>query len=182
MGFGLTERYDVRDWVEWVTQRCGNTVPIYLSGVSMGATTVLMAAGLDLPTNVCGVIADCGFTSPDAIWRHVYENNLHLHYGLRGVISREIANRRYQFEPAKYSTMDALKDSSLPVLFVHGTDDHFVPVTMTFENYKACTAPKKILVVPGADHGMSYFMARADYEKMVKEFWQECDQSGSTSA
>lgn len=67
MGFGLTERYDVLDWVNWAIDRCGQEIPIYLAGVSMGATTVLMAAGLDLPNNVHGIAGDCGFTSPQAI-------------------------------------------------------------------------------------------------------------------
>ena len=71
MGFGLTERHDVLDWVNWVTERCGSELPIYLAGVSMGATTVLMAAGLNLPSNVHGIAGDCGFTSPQAIWKHV---------------------------------------------------------------------------------------------------------------
>lgn len=71
MGFGLIERYDCLDWINWAIGRCGNEIPIYLGGVSMGATTVLMATGLDLPRNVHGVVGDCGFTSPHAIWKHV---------------------------------------------------------------------------------------------------------------
>lgn len=69
MGFGLLERYDCLDWINWVNQAGhsvyeGRRLPIYLCGVSMGATSVLMAAGLPLPANVRGIIADCGFTSP----------------------------------------------------------------------------------------------------------------------
>lgn len=52
IGFGQIERYDCLDWIHWVSERCGTELPIYLCGVSMGATTVLMAAGLDLPENV----------------------------------------------------------------------------------------------------------------------------------
>lgn len=176
MGFGITERYDVLDWIKWVNERCGVKTPIYLAGVSMGATTVLMAAGVDLPENVCGIVSDCAFTSPDAIWRHIYENNLHLNYGIRGLISREVAKKIYEFDAETYSTLDALKNTNIPVLFIHGTNDHFVPVEMTYENYQACASPKNLLVVPGADHGMSYYMAKSAYEKAVKEFWKENDK------
>lgn len=175
MSFGLTERYDVLDWINWVTERCGSEVPIYLAGVSMGATTVLMAAGLDLPDNVHGIAADCGFTSPQAIWRHVASKNLHLIYGLKGIMADSMFKQRLQVFTDDYSTVDALKACKTPVLLIHGTDDHFVPVEMTYENYTACAAPKKLLIVPGADHGMSYFTDKEGYERIVKEFWDEFD-------
>ena len=71
--------------------------------------------------------------------------------------------------------MEALENCKVPVLFIHGTDDHFVPVEMTYENYKACNAPKKLLVVPGAEHGMSYLVDKEAYEDAVKDFWKECE-------
>ena len=63
----------------------------------------------------------------------------------------------------------------IPVLFVHGSDDRFVPVTMTYENYRACAAPKELLVVPGAGHGLSYYVEQDRYEEKVKAFWAEYD-------
>lgn len=176
MSFGLAERYDVLDWIGWVTERCGEKLPIYLAGVSMGATTVLMAAGLDLPGNVHGIAADCGFTSPQAIWKHVINKNLHLPYALRGIMADSMFRNRLQMSTDEYSTIDALKCSKVPVLFAHGTEDHFVPIGMTYENYEACAAPKKLFIVPGADHGMSYYFDRKGYEAAVINFWKEFDQ------
>lgn len=75
----------------------------------------------------------------------------------------------------EYSTVDAMKCCKVPVLFVHGDEDHFVPVGMTYQNYAACAAPKKLFIVPGADHGMSYFMNKKGYEEVVKEFWKQFD-------
>ena len=60
-------------------------------------------------------------------------------------------------------------------MLIHGTDDHFVPLEMTYENYNACASPKKLLIVPGADHGMSYYMDKEGYETMVKDFWRQFD-------
>ena len=175
IGFGPIERYDCLDWINWVTNRCGNEVPIYLCGVSMGATTVLMAADLALPDNVHGIIGDCGFTSPHAIWKHVAKNNLHITFGLRGIMADTIYERKTQADAADESTVDALRNCSVPVMLIHGADDHFVPLKMTYENYNACASPKKLLIVPGADHGMSYFVDKEGYETMVKDFWRQFD-------
>ena len=68
-----------------------------------------------------------------------------------------------------------MKECKIPVLFVHGTDDKFVPVEMTYENYKACAAPKRLLIVPGAEHGMSYLINREEYQKTVLNFWRDFD-------
>ena len=175
MGFGLLERFDCLDWINWVNERCGTELPIYLGGVSMGATTVLMTAGLELPPNVRGIIADCGFTSPYAIWKHVAEHNLHVNYGLRAAAADDLCRKKIQFGSKEFSTVDAMKECAVPVLFIHGTNDAFVPIEMTYENYVACTAPKQLLVVPGADHGLSYFIERERYENAVREFWKAYD-------
>ena len=68
-----------------------------------------------------------------------------------------------------------MKVCPVPVLFVHGTDDHFVPIEMTYENFKACRAPKHLLVVPGAEHGLSYFINKDRYEQAFKDFWERYD-------
>lgn len=175
IGFGPIERYDCLDWVNWVTGRCGSGVPIYLWGVSMGASSVLMASDLPMPGNVRGIVGDCGFTSPHAIWKHVATNNLHMRFRLRGAMANTMYRRKTQMDAAAFSTTDALSQTNIPVLFIHGTDDRFVPVEMTFENYKACHSPKKLLIVPGAGHCMSYFLEPERYETIVKEFWSEND-------
>lgn len=176
IGFGLLERHDCRLWIDWVNRRTGGKLPIYLAGISMGASTVLMTAGMELPDNVHGVIADCGFTSPDAIWAHVAHHNLHLNYGFYAASANDLCKKRLTIGSKDYSTLDAMADCEVPVLFIHGTDDRFVPVEMTYENYKACVAPKHLLVVPGANHGMSYWVNRAGYEGAVRDFWAKYDK------
>ena len=109
IGFGLLERYDCADWAAWVQERC--PLPIYLSGISMGAATVLMASGLPLPENVRGIVADCGYTSPHAIWEHVATDNLHLSYSeARRKTIDAICEQRLKGESANYSCEDALKE------------------------------------------------------------------------
>jgi len=176
IGFGAEERKDCLDWILWICRTTKN-LPIYLGGVSMGASTVLLAGGLKLPDRVRGIVADCGYTSAEAIWRHVMTRNLHLPYGM---LTRSVAGRAYhrrlQVRPEEISCTDALKNCKTPVLFIHGADDHFVPVEMTYENYKACVSSKRLLIVPGAEHGMSYLVDRPGYEAALKSFWKENDR------
>jgi len=176
MGFGLLERFDCLDWIGWVNERTEQKLPLYLGGISMGASTVLMTAGFDLPENVRGIIADCGFTSPRAIWKHVVENRFHLPYGLYSRAANDICKRRIQVPSDAYSTVEALRSCAVPVLLIHGTDDRFVPVEMTYENYKACSSEKQLFIVPGAEHGTSYLVDTAGYETAVRSFWNSYDQ------
>ena len=175
MGFGLLERHDCLSWAEYAAG-IGDGLPAYLVGVSMGAATVLMASGMQLPAAVHGILADCGYTSPNAIWKYISEKNLHLPYtGLRRMVVDDLCRRKWNTEDSNYSCADALAHCKVPVLFVHGTADHFVPVEMTYENYLACAAPKQLLIVPGADHGMSYLVERERYEKTCHAFFETYD-------
>lgn len=175
MGFGPIERYDCLSWVQWVSLHCGRDIPVYLAGVSMGAATVLMASGLELPHNVHGIMADCGFTSPLAIWKHVATDNLHLSFQLGSLLANSMYSRKTNEDAAGYSTLEALEHCKVPVLLIHGSDDHFVPVEMAYENYKACAAPQKLLIVPGADHAMSYYVDPVAYEAAMLDFWAKHD-------
>lgn len=175
MGFGMMERFDCLSWIKSANAHMEERLPVYLAGVSMGASTVLMASGLKLDQNVAGIMADCGFTSADAIWRHVAKNNLRISYGIMGRIANDMCRKRINMSADECSTIDALKRNRVPVLFIHGSDDRFVPVEMTYENYKACAAPKRLLIVPGAGHAMSYMVDKATYEKEVIDFWRFCE-------
>jgi len=135
-----------------------------------------MTASLDLPENVKGIMADCGFTSAYGIWSHVVNNNLHLPYGLYGYMIDEICKKKISVDSKSITTLAALNEARVPVAIIHGSDDRFVPVSMAYKNYKACTAPKELLIVPGADHGQSYYTERDKYEKFTLEFWSKYDR------
>ena len=167
--FGVKERYDCLDWISYVNERFGEETPILLMGLSMGAATVLMAAGLDLPSNVKGIMADCGFSSPKEILQEVIRK---MKYPLRITyfFVRMSARIFGQFDPEEASAVEALKDAKVPVLIIHGDDDRFVPSRMSRENYDACDSSKEILIVPGAGHGLSYCVDAKAYEKAVQDF------------
>lgn len=181
MGFGMIERYDCLEWIRWANDHGFAHLPIYLAGISMGATTVLMTTGFsELPENVVGCVADCGFTSARAEWQHISEQNLHMSYRRHRKRVDALCRKRIDLDSDAYSTLDAMAVCKTPVLFIHGEADTFVPADMSRENFAACAAPKKLLTVPGANHGMSYVLDQEGYEKAVLEFWAENDGRTAT--
>ena len=179
MSFGMIERFDCLEWIKWLNANGFEKSKIYLAGISMGASTVLMTAGFpELPENVAGVLADCGFTSAKAEWKYISENNLRIPYDRRGKHVDALCRKRIDLDSDAYTTLDAMKTCRVPILFVHGAADTFVPPDMTLQNYEACQSPKQLLLVPGANHGMSYFRDRAGYEAAVKDFFRQ-QEAGS---
>ena len=87
-----------------------------------------------------------------------------------------MCQQKIHMEAGAASTIEALKHCKIPVFFAHGTDDHFVPVEMTYENYRACRSPKELLIVPGAGHCMSYPTEPRRYEQALLEFWRRWDR------
>ena len=171
--YGVKESRDVTDWARWVEGHLGENVDIFLDGVSMGATTVLMASGLHLPSNVRGIIADCGFTSAREIFKHVMKTKYHAPgFPVIGIADR-ISRKKAGFSFKECDTRKALARSRVPVLFVHGTSDEFVPVNMTIENYEACNAAKEILLIEEAGHALSYFVDKEEYLRALDEFFKK---------
>ncbi len=171
MTFGVRERRDVATWVRAVNEMLGADKPVFLVGLSMGATTVLMAAGEPLAPNVCGILADCGFTSPEAIIAKV-AREAHLPPKLVLPLLNFQTKLFAGFALDEYSTVEAMKRCTLPVLFAHGEKDGFVPCEMSKENFAACASKDKtLLLVPNAGHGKSYLLAREEYEAKLAAFF-----------
>jgi len=168
--FGVRERQDVTVWVDYAAGRFGRSHPLLLQGLSMGATAVLMASSTRFVANVRGIIADCGFTSPYEIIGKELRDRTHLPphpmLWLLDLYTRLFADFRLK----EYSTVEALRRTNYPVLFLHGTKDGFVPVEMTKRNYDACKSDKTLLLVEGATHGMSYLAERERVEAAYIEF------------
>jgi len=165
---GVKERRDCVSWAEYLAERFPGC-EIILTGMSMGAATVLMAAGLKLPENVRGIIADCGYTSPEAIIKNMLRKN-GLRTGLAYALVRLSARLFAGFDPRECSAAEALKTAKVPVLLIHGEDDRFVPCEMGHENFDACAAKKALLTFPGAGHGLSYMVDTERYQKAVLQF------------
>ena len=170
--FGIREHRDCLAWVDFAVKHFGPGVKIILTGISMGATTVLLAAGEELPDNVVGVLADCGFTSSRAIIYKV-SRQLHLPARIMYPLIRLGALLFGGFDLEEKSAIDAMKRVKVPVIFAHGEQDTLVPCSMSWENYEACAAPKGIYTVADAGHGLCYLTAGEDYIRALREFWTE---------
>lgn len=168
--FGVKERYDCLEWVRHVISHFGKETQIILVGLSMGASTVLMATGLDLPNNVKGVIADCGYSAPKDILGKVI-GMMKLPVEPVYLLVRLSAMLFGGFDPDSASATEALRNCKIPVLLIHGEGDHLVPCEMSRMNYEACNSEEKeIFTVPDAEHGMSYLLDEKGYRERVEAF------------
>jgi len=157
--FGAKEQYDVRDWCLFLRERFGAQHRLVLDGISMGCTTVLLAGALpDLPDNVRGIIADCGFVTPWDEFVHVMRQDMHLPPFPMLYIVEGICRHRAGFGFRDHSTINAVQQLRVPVLFIHGEQDTFVPPINTLRNYEACCSEKELILVPQAGHGICYLV------------------------
>jgi fermentation-respiration switch protein FrsA (DUF1100 family) len=168
--FGIKEHRDCRAWVDFAIEKFGPDVKIILTGISMGASTVLMAAGSPLPSQVKGVLADCGFSSAKAIIYTVIRQ-LKLPPMLLYPFIRLGAILYGRFDPESYSAAEAVKQTDLPTIFFHGADDAFVPAKMSKENYDNCASRKMLVTIPGAGHGLSYPVDPEGYLQALRDFF-----------
>lgn len=171
IGFGILDRFDCLKWTKYVAERFGGESEIVLYGVSMGASTVLMASGTDgFPDNVKAVISDCAFTSPYDVFTHILKRDYHLPPHPIMDINERLCRKKAGYGFRDYSTLDAVKRAPCPILFIHGKEDSFVPTEMTLRNYNACTGEKMLLLVDNAGHAASLYENKELYENTVTEF------------
>ncbi len=172
--FGIKEHRDCISWAEFASEHFGKDVNLILCGISMGASTVLMAAGKPLPKNVKGILADCGFSTAEAIIKKC-SRDMKLPAELVYPFIKLGAKLYGGFNPDEYSALEGVKNSTLPIIFFHGESDDFVPCEMSRQLYNACSCPKQLVTVAGAGHGLSYL---ADSEIYLKELSRFFTQNG----
>lgn len=190
IGFGVLESRDCCLWAQYIANRFGTDQKIILAGLSMGASTVLMATAhhedrrvrincspeepmevsMTLPKNVTGIVADSAFSSPYDIIKKRIRTTYHCNGRLLtiaiGIWSRMLAH----YSLKELSVPDVMKHNTIPVLLVHGTEDSNVPVEMTVKIAENCQAPKQVLLVKGAEHGTGYLVDNEAYKKALQEF------------
>lgn len=166
--FGILERYDCLSWANYLYERFSKDIPVILTGVSMGAATVMMATQLSLPKNVVGVIADCGYSSPKEIICKVIQQ-MKLPVKPLYPFVKLAAKIFGHFDLEAASPLEAMGQCTLPVFFAHGEDDDYVPCDMTRRCFEACTGEKRLLTVPGAGHGLAYLLAPQEYVQVLKD-------------
>lgn len=167
--YGVKERFDCLSWLNEINRRLNGQCDLYMMGVSMGCATVTMALGLELPKNLKVCISDCGYTSPTDIFAHVMRSSYRLPKFPLLYTQNLMCRIAAGFDP-KFSTIDILKKNKLPVLFIHGDADDFVPTYMSRENYQACASEKELLIIPGAHHAQCFAAATETCTDAIVDF------------
>ena len=165
ISFGIRERWDVLSWVDYSRERFGEDIPIFLYGVSMGAATVLMASGLELPENVKAIVADCPYTRPIDIILHVGKSNPLPQCLIRPFVI--LGAKIYGgFDLLETDAVTSVKNAKIPILIIHGESDHFVPPAMSELSH-----PKlERITFPGADHALSFLSDTPRYRQIIRNF------------
>lgn len=175
---GWQDRFDVKEWIEVATKVFGEQSAdgqrrkpqMVVHGVSMGAATVMCLSGEQLPANVRCFVEDCGYTS---VWDE-FSHELHDMFGLPDFplmyTTSVLCKLRYGWSFGQASPLNQVKKCRRPMLFIHGSDDDFVPTRMVWPLYNAKTEPKSLWIVKGAKHARSYDKAPREYERRVSEF------------
>ena len=163
--FGVKESRDVVTWIECLEDKY-NLSEIVLGGMSMGATTVLLSLKYQLSSTVKAVVADCGFTSPVDIIKKVAKDAFKINASLFVPFMDVCCRILGRFSILKDSTVNAVKNSSIPIMLIHGESDGFVPCEMSRKNFESIGKNGHLVVIEGADHGLSFLV---DEKKVVTE-------------
>lgn len=173
--FGIRERRDLLDWIQWANDRFGSSLPVVLFGLSMGAATVLMGCELGYPDNVVCLMADSAYAAPADIILKVCRD-MKYPAGLCYPFIRLGARLFGHFDLNACSAREAVRRAKVPVLLIHGEDDRLVPCAMSRSIADACACPVTVRTFPHAGHGLSYMTDPRRYEQEVLDFLNKIPQ------
>ena len=171
ISFGINEHKDCLSWIDFVINNINKNAQIILTGVSMGAASVLMASSYDLPKNVIGILADCGYSSNKEIIKKVIKEmklNPNIFYHFVKLSARIFG----KFNLDEISPVEAVKKAKVPIFFIHCDCDDFVPYEMSVKNYEACNSIKTLITIEKAEHGLCFVFNQEKYIKELKEFFE----------
>jgi len=170
IGMGWKDHINLERWIA-VADSLWDDTPIILHGVSMGAATVMMCSGDELPPAVRGIIEDCGYTSVWDEFAHEIVNQFGLPVHPLMDIASLMCDMRYGWNFREASALEQVRRSTLPMLFIHGDADTFVPTYMVYPLYEAkAVGYKRLWIAPGSTHAAAYYDHPAEYVGLMKDF------------
>jgi fermentation-respiration switch protein FrsA (DUF1100 family) len=169
IGMGWLEKEDVKAWVNEVIKK-DPQAEIILFGGSMGASTVMMASGDQLPEQVKLLVADCGYSSVYGEFSEMLTSALKLPATPIMFFANMFSQKRLGFSLKEASCLEQLHHNELPLLLIHGTDDKFVPYKAMAENAAASKGTSETLLIEGAPHLSSWIYEEENYFNTVFNF------------
>lgn len=167
---GWKDRLDVMQWMNVAHHIYGDSTLMVVHGISMGAATTMMVAGEQQPDYVKCFVEDCGYTS---VWDE-FANELKSSYHLPPFpllyTTSWLCQLKYGWDFEEASPLKQVAKSTLPMFFIHGDQDTYVPTWMVYPLYKAKPEPKALWIVPGSEHALSYKDHQQEYTQRVKQF------------
>ena len=169
---GVKDRRDCICWARYLADRFGADTRILLHGVSMGGATVLSASGeKDLPSQVFGVVSDCGFTSAGESFECQIQSMYHIPPKFPVRVCQWYAKHKAGFDFTEARPIDQVRNAKVPILFVQGADDVMVPAFMAQKLYDACSSEKKLLLVEHANHAESIALNPDAYHGAIHQLF-----------
>ena len=167
--FGYQEHKDLLQWAHYLVENYGEDIEIYMHGISMGAATVCQCSGCEeLPKQVKGIISDCAYSSASEQLIHVISS---WHVPFAKMTYKLVASKLEKVYGAKLeevNALDAVKNCKVPIFFIHGTKDQFVPTDMGIQIFEACRAPEKdLILIEKAGHAQSYYYGKDKYQQAI---------------
>lgn len=172
ISFGVLEKEDAKVWIDYAINRFGKEVQIILAGVSMGAATVLMASSQNLPENVRAITADCPYSSQSEIIAKVC-GDIKIPARLAMPFIRLGARLYGHFDLSSETPEEAVAKTTIPIFFVHGDADGFVPCEMSQRMHEKCASKKAMYLAPDSPHGVSFVAHYPEYVEHLKGFFEE---------
>lgn len=169
IGMGWKDRLDIISWINFIIKENPNA-EIVLHGTSMGAATVLMTSGENLPSNVKAIVADCAYTSAWDEFSYQLETYLKVpsYYILN--VTNMVTKLKAGYSLKEASALECVKKATVPILFIHGDKDKFVPYSMMDKLYDATNSPKEKLTIDGGEHANSDLVSPFLYWLTVEDF------------
>ena len=169
IGMGWHDRMDIINWTQQIVEWDTNS-RIVLYGLSMGAAAVMMASGETLPGNIKCFIEDCGYTSVADEFSYHMKNSFKMPRFPIFYMVDWLCRIKAGFRFKEASALEQIKKCKLPILFIHGGKDYFVPTEMVYRLYDSAECEKELFIVPDAGHGVSYHVLRKPYWEKIKCF------------
>lgn len=169
IGMGWKDRLDIISWINFIIKENPNA-EIVLHGTSMGAATVLMTSGENLPSNVKAIVADCAYTSAWDEFSYQLETYLKVpsYYILN--VTNMVTKLKAGYSLKEASALECVKKATVPILYIHGDKDKFVPYSMMDKLYDATSSPKEKLTIDGGEHANSDLVSPFLYWLTVEDF------------